>query len=463
MERREVWLAIGTLVGFAIVGVGFGNSGIGVILAALGVTIAVLLGGRAVRLSPSRVQAPSLRQAERSRGSETSLARELMPYAVMSLCLRFLVVGLVNGTDLWLTFAPDALTWGRRGEMVERLWLDPYIFVDGDRDGVWTLYPVINAIALRLFGTTRIPLSIANTFVGLYGAGLATVLAYRLFGRNAARRTFLLVAFYPSLLLWSAMNIRDVWAHAIILHLILIGTKVRERASPLSLVGLLAFLLLLYSTRPYLLALFVLALGVSLLIVRPRQLPFAAVALVVLGIFVNVYREQVGLLDTPIEAQLARIQELRIALAGGGSAYGSEADTSTIGRAIAYLPLGFVRFLFSPFPWDIHSFQQAMALPESMVFLVFVCQAAKTALRGMFADPSRIALPVSVVVILASAYSLVSGNEGTAFRHRAQVVVIVLAFTAAEQVRQRERNGQARMDWLERHARTPVSSPRVRA
>ena len=368
-----------------------------------------------------------------SEESSSGFMSGLWELAFLGLILRIGVAVIVNTTSLWMSFGRDALTWEARGRDLLDSWLVGSSFIEPQPI---SFFPAVNALAIAIFGQSRFPVSFLNAVVGVGVAVLAGQLAYLIYDRTVARRAVLLVLFYPSLILWSAMDIRDVWAHGMIIVVLIAGHRARERFSPLAVATLLGALIILYAIRPYLLPLLVVALGCSFMIVRPRQAPYAFVTLAALGIFVQLYSEEVGL-ATPLEEQLERIHQMRMGLAYGGSAYGADVDTRTVGKALAYLPVGIARFMFSPFPWDVRSWQQMLALPESMVFFVLSIQALRSMIVGILQRPSQIALPVSAIIVLAVAYSLVSGNEGTAFRHRAQVVVITLIFAAAAQIRNR--------------------------
>ena len=360
---------------------------------------------------------------------------------IAALLFRFTTVIVVNSTPLWRSFGPDANTWEHYGFLVLSSWTEPAAFgatwVEDLGDN--SFYAILNALSIAVFGSARYPISFLNSFVGIFVAYLAGVLANQIYGRDIARRAFLLVLFYPSFLLWSSMNLREVWAHLAILVTLISAHSVRTRFSPTSTATLIGALFVTAMIRRYLAAPVLVGILASLVVVNIRQLPYAILGLGTLLGLVVLRGEDLGLTQATLsDSALLEIHNMRRGLAYGGSAYGLDADTRTMGGTLLYLPEGIARFLFAPFPWAVRSWQQALALPESMLFAVLFVQACRQLLRDLRDRIQVIIGPLMVVAVLTCAYGLVSGNEGTAFRHRAQIAVIVLVFSSAWQRRQRQ-------------------------
>jgi 4-amino-4-deoxy-L-arabinose transferase-like glycosyltransferase len=71
-------------------------------------------------------------------------------------------------------------------------------------------YFYVNAVFYYLFGLTDIPIKLLNAFIGVLVTRHVFFLARDLFGPQVARTTGLLANYFPSLVLWSALNIRDI-------------------------------------------------------------------------------------------------------------------------------------------------------------------------------------------------------------------------------------------------------------
>jgi hypothetical protein len=176
----------------------------------------------------------------------------------------------------------------------------------------------------------------------------------------------------------------------------------------------------------------------SLASAKASRLPSAAL-LAVLAVFGG---KLAGLDETFSEETLQTIDQARKGLAYGGSAYGEDVDTTTLSGAISYFPEGMARFLFAPFPWEIDSWLQVMAFPESLFILFLSIQAFRQVLADR-ANLRRLLVPLAFFFCIAGSYALASGNEGTAFRHRAQVVAFIVLLASAHQVRKQRLRGRA--------------------
>ncbi len=354
--------------------------------------------------------------------------------------VRLVMVMLLNATFIWRYFAPDAAGYALHGELVADWWVGASLVKPGvvGTGGFVPFYYALNAVVYLLTGAVRYPLSVVNTMAGILAALLYGHIAYRIYGRRAARLTFFLVALFPSLMVWTSMNIREVWALLAIGVLLNAALTVRQAFSPASLMTLALSILWVYSIRQYLVVICLVAVICSMVVVRVRQLPFAAVGLVVTGFLIRTYGDSAGFSPELLSTEsLEKIDTMRRGLAYGGSAYGGDVDTTTIGGALTYLPEGILRFLCSPFPWNVRSARQLMTVPESLIWYYLLIRAGREIFVSAAKNFTRIALLTFFVLAMVSAYGLVSGNEGTAYRHRAQVMTVLFIFAAGDIARRR--------------------------
>lgn len=421
-------------------------SGLGVALLALLALVFVTSRSSALVLSRVNGSSERLLRSRAAINSETEsrvsdLHKGLMQWVGLALVFRLGVALIVNGTTLWLSFGPDAYGWEGLGRRTYLYWVGQAEFPSWfAQPNSQTFYATLNGLSWAVFGSARFPLSFLNAVMGVLCAWLLGLLAMRMFDLAVGRRAFLLALFFPSLVLWHGMNLREVWAHIAILLFVLAAVNARRKLSPTSIGVLLGSLVVLVMIRTYMVPIVFLAFVVSVLATRPSQLPYALVALLAVSLFVARFGSEIGIdLNVYSTDRLESIQRLREGLAYGGSAYGEDVDTSTVSGALTYLPEGMARFLFSPFPWAIQSWQQALAAPESMMWFVIFCQGAWFIARSRLHDVLQWTIPIVLMVVLTAAYGLASGNEGTAFRHRAQVMVLMFAFSAAGQTHARRK------------------------
>lgn len=350
---------------------------------------------------------------------------------VLALLFRFAVVVVVNYSDLWRSFAPDAHAWEAWGKVLSQNWS---AFFLGTYEGYLNPHVVVNAVVSSVLGESRVVVSFFNTVFGVSLAFVVRALARELWDARVAHRVFVFMLFFPSLVLWQSQNLKDVWAEVatagLALAVVRFGVAGRSRVGAL-LLGGLCFGVATW-TRPYLSVILVAAILLSLASAKASRLPSAAL-LAVLAVFGG---KLAGLDETFSEETLQTIDQARKGLAYGGSAYGKDVDTTTLSGAISYFPEGMARFLFAPFPWEIDSWLQVMAFPESLFILFLSIQAFRQVLADR-ANLRRLLVPLSFFFCIAGSYALASGNEGTAFRHRAQVVAFIVLLASAHQVRKK--------------------------
>ena len=367
--------------------------------------------------------------------------RNLITLVVVAAVVRVSIAVIVNSTSLWPQFAPDAVYYQLSGQALVDSWSGPFSEVErwlGSSENK-PFYSYLNALSLVVFDTARYPLSIFNSLVGIVVAFLFARLATKLYGPRVGDYVLLLGLFFPSIVVWSCMNIREVWSYLLIALVLLAAHRAKsEQYNPLNLVLLLVAISAMYFVRPYLVPLLMAGVGLSFLVVRLHQLPYAVLAMFAIGLFIQMFGSSIGMGASLLSAEsLETVHEMRVNLAFGGSAYGADVDTRTVTGSIAYLPLGILRFLFAPFPWTISSMRQLLTLPESLLWYYLAYRGVRGIWHDVRTNVSKIAAPLLVLLVSVAAYGLVSGNEGTAYRHRAQLMPIVFVFAAADIVRRR--------------------------
>lgn len=369
---------------------------------------------------------------------EEEAETSLLPWILAAIGVRWVAVLALNLSPLWRQFAPDAVFYNLAGEAIRESWSSPNVDLTlwfGKSKAIF--YPYLNAISHAVFGTSRYPLSFLNAVIAVWAAWNYGLLARRMYGPRAQRIAFLLSAFFPSLIIWTSMNIRESWSY-LALSLVLLGAdQLRRRISVSGLAWMLSGLVLLAVLRAYLIPLVGVGLVLSFLVVRMRQLPYALLGLgIVVGAFV-MFGDALGVNGVLGDDPLERVNVMRHQLAFGGSAYGDDVDTSTPLGALTYLPLGIARFLLSPFPWNISSWRQLIALPESLAFGYVLYHGVREAIRTGWKESSKGALLIFVLAVTVCAYGLASGNEGTAYRHRGQIVFMVFVLAGGAFTRRR--------------------------
>ena len=367
-----------------------------------------------------------------SREPDVDVRTWLGRLALAALALRLVLVLVVQFRLSPYFFAPDAEAYERIGREIGNYWAGEGFAPRAIREGWRPGYYHLNAVFYSAFGDSRLALVVINIFAGVWTALFTFYLTREFLPVASAKVAAVLTGVFPSLVLWSVLNIRDALATLCTVVLVLYGMRLSKRVRPSHLWIFAAALLGLGLLRDYMAFLVVLGLAIgSVTAVRPERmfgtLLFGTTAAVALTYFAD----QVGLFSAiRPEGLLETAQVLRTGLQEGAvSAFGVGAQTGTIGGALQYIPIGGSYLLFAPFPWDVQSTLQATAMWETLLWYPLFL-ASLLGFRMALRDRVSTALfPVSVLLVVVSSYALVEGNFGTAYRHRAQIMPLFFVFS----------------------------------
>jgi hypothetical protein len=138
---------------------------------------------------------------------------------------------------------------------------------------------------------------------------------------------------------------------------------------------------------------------------------------------------------------MSRIDQARNA----GSGFGKDVDVQTTEGALTVIPLGLVYLLFAPFPWQLASLRQSIALPE---MLIWWAAFPLLVLGWWYALKHRLRQVAPIVLfttMLTLAYAVFQGNVGTAYRQRSQLLVFYFIFVAVGAVLMLEKREDKRL------------------
>lgn len=287
-------------------------------------------------------------------------------------------------------------------------------------------YYVWNALLFHVLGHAPLAPVLANAAFGAFAVLLAWSLAREVAGPTAARAAAWLTALWPSLVLWSSLNLKDALAILAILSVLRGAQRLQVGVAPGGVLFVAAGFALLAQLRGYLVLVTAVAVALAFLLPKLRAAPLATGALLLGAALVL---PSVGpVQDLALDNHLETLDHTRSQMATGDSAYLEDADVSTPTSALRFLPLGLVYFLLAPAPWQVWNARQMLTMPEMIAWyalLPIIVLGIIGAVRERFVA----SLPLlSFVLLTTLSYALVEGNLGTAYRHRAQVLVALLVF-----------------------------------
>lgn len=468
--NRAVWLAISWLAVLVAVVVAF-FAGIEGAAIALGAIAALVIGAGVVLFAMGageprsfhgpngpqkpKVEAPALDDERIAAPADTYSipSRKFGTLLLTAIFLHLVAVGVLNLTNLNRALAPDSWAFRYCGVFIAESWADP------SYDATWhnelrpnseicptykarSFYQHLNGVVEYAIGVesyTHLLLGFTNMLLGFFAAWIFAKVAERLYGKYAGQLTFLFIIFFPSLIVWTSINLRESWSFLLLSIALYAGMNLREKLSARDVFLFVGALSMMITVRGYLVAVIAMATVFSYVVVRLRQIPVAIATIAFCFLIVSQLASRFGFSasELDIQTQLEIANNMHRGLAYGGSAFGVDADISTPTGALLYLPKGLAMFLLGPFFWSIDSWRQAIAVGETLVWYVLLVRALRQIVHSIRTDIRRVALPLSLVAVMCTAYGLIEGNAGTAYRHRAHAVLIFLMFAAGDFARKR--------------------------
>jgi hypothetical protein len=385
--------------------------------------------------------------------------RYLLQLFVAGLLVRMIVGAIIFSFELQGFFGGDAITYDQLGYELLMWWRGQAEIVTTDDTVIWGM-PYLVAGIYAVVGRNMLAVQFFNAICGAAAAVVVYICAQHIFqNMRVARVAALLVAFYPSLILWSSQALKDAPIVLLLAVAIMATLKLGERLSVRYGVFLVGALLGLLSLRFYIFYMVAAAITGAFVIgmkrVTAQSFGRQFVVMAALGLtltYMGVLRTASAQLGA--YGNLETMQRSRQDLASSAqSSFGQDVDVSTTSGALSVIPLGMIYLLFAPFPWQMANLRQSITLPEMMLwwgsFPLLV-------LGGWFTLKYRLrqALPIILFTMMLSlAYSIFQGNVGTAYRQRSQLLIFYFIFVAVGYVLLKERKEErTRQAQASRHA-----------
>lgn len=366
--------------------------------------------------------------------------------------LRLFVAGLICRIAIGLAifafrgqdfFGGDAITYDFFGNAQMLGWGgDKYYqslanqFVRSGEGSGWGMVYLVGAV-YSIVGRNMLAIQMMNAVIGAATAVVIYLCAFHVYQNSrVARIAGIAVAFYPSLVLWSAQGLKDGPTVLCLAVAILATLKLGQKLTVKYIVVMILALLAIIALRFYVFYMICVAIAGAFVIgmqqVTATSFARQFTAVILLGValtYIGVTRsataqfERYGNLEV---LQRSRLDQARSATSG----FGRDVDVSSTSGAISTIPLGIVYLLFAPFPWQITSLRQSITLPEMIIWWA----SFPLLVLGLWFTIKyrlRLASPILIfTVMLTLAYSVFQGNVGTAYRQRAQVLVFYFIFVA---------------------------------
>jgi hypothetical protein len=343
------------------------------------------------------------------------------------LLLRVVLALALEWTGYSVHLAPDEETYYTGGWYMALHWNGQYpLLPEQLRPPRVNAYFYIVGATIFVFGLTQVWVKLFNCVLGAVACRYQYFIARDLFGPTVARRSAFLMQFFPSLVLWSTLNIRDTCVIFLILMAAWYSLLLIRAFSFASLFKLVLAVWLITRFRDYLFLAIALPVFIALVVGRRGKFGRNVIVGTIAGLLLMLLLDQ----STTRRASLEAVSDAREGLATGGSAFHRNVDVSTPAAALTFLPSALIYYFFSPFPWQITTVLKSLSLPEMLI----VYWLTPATLRGLLTS-IRTRLRECLIILLMTAfltiaYAVGEGNVGTLYRHRAQTVPFYLMFAA---------------------------------
>jgi 4-amino-4-deoxy-L-arabinose transferase-like glycosyltransferase len=301
----------------------------------------------------------------------------------------------------------------------------------------------ISWILSVLYSVTGRSLLIAQSVSLLFGMGtvwMGWLLAKALWGERVAGKAGWVLALFPTLILYSALTMREAYVqffillalngvvswcrcgHAKPMLLAIFGVVAATFFHGAMVVGLLTFLLVVSVSAGY-------RLVKALL--RSRVHALSAVLVLVaglgLGFFVSnmVSLPKIGNFESATD--LGRIVDRIEVSTRDGAAYPQWTVPNDPVDLLYKSPVRVLYFLFSPFPWDVQKSRHMIGLLDGLVYIALVALIWRNRKEIWSDRASRTVMLIVLSYIFV--FGVAIGNFGTGARHRTKIVggLIVLS------------------------------------
>ncbi len=305
-----------------------------------------------------------------------------------------------------------------------------------------------------------------NCFIGSIGIVPMYALGRELGGERAGRLVALATAFWPSMILWSVLNLKDIMVVVLIATIMFLTIRFARVPGLVAAVGLLVAFALMENLRLYVFYAFGWLVPITFFLVNrapwKRRLAvgltlWAAVLVIMVGM--NQGNQWLGLrylTDKRLEA-LDSSRSFGAGVADSGIELSGRLNRYEGGLAVQLrnIPIVLPYVLWAPFLWAGTRLRDLVVIPETVgwyaaqvLTLVALAVYRRTRWREFF-------LPVVFTGGLVFVFSVIEGNVGTIYRHR--VMLFPAAFPLAAM------GGLWAWSWWQSRRTRPVAAATARA
>jgi hypothetical protein len=299
----------------------------------------------------------------------------------------------------------------------------------------------IISLFYTIFGESKMMAKTISLSLGTASVYLVYVLSNILWDRRAAKKAAWVAVFFPTLILYSSLTLREVYiVFFLLLGLISIANYMRHEKVLSLIKTLIIFYILIFLHGGASIGVFVFLLYV---VIRSLKKQFAGlinfkiiishflislIAIIPIILFATEnlsipYLTTIYDIDSIFKKANIAIERL-----DANTAYPDWLIINNIYEFFPKLLVKTIYFLYSPFAWQIKSFSQIIGFIDGTLYLILTIYLIKN-IKGIWANPiARLLFIIFLTYIVI--HGLGVGNFGTAIRHRSKFVVILIVLAA---------------------------------
>lgn len=321
----------------------------------------------------------------------------------------------------------DGITYARIGNEIAQTWNDGGHYIIQKANYGYYYY---NAFIYYATGYYPDVVRLINSIIAIGAALNLYFISLRLSGRKAAIVTFALTAFFPSFIVWSALNLKESLCIFLITYIVKKVMELMQQFKFSKLLAIALALLPVISLRFYIGIVLGIVIALAFIISATNFRWDKRIAYTLLVIFVTgvcLLQMGYGFLGTDFIAiqSLETIEKQHNAGALGNSVYAQEVDFSSPLKILKYLPVGLFYFLFGPLPWQPGEILKIISLPEMLMLYIlylFVLPGICSLWRNSRGECLFLLILIASFVLI---YALGGSNMGGIYRVRFQVLSLL--------------------------------------
>ncbi|PIV39912.1 MAG: hypothetical protein COZ98_03060 [Candidatus Omnitrophica bacterium CG_4_8_14_3_um_filter_43_15] len=363
---------------------------------------------------------------------------------IIAAFLLYNFVFLLNGNGL----LGDGQPYAENGYKILRMWLigihdidyiSNYLISDiSNASGTVGSYDFWNAIVYYFAGVNPMSLILINCLAGSLTAVIVFFITEQVFSKKAARYASVLTAFWPSLFFWSVQNLKEPISVFLIVVLIWSALQLKIQFRFYLIALFIAFSFAVKEFRSLLFfAFFAISIPLSFLLSlwKTRKAEFIFFIILVLFLifmFFTVLKAYLlKILPFGSLSMLDWISEMRSYRAYGGSAFLENWKFTNPADVGVFLPIALLIAWLAPFPWEISSMIQIMAMPEMLLYYILLPAMFSGWYFIMKYKMKEGGAIIAYIFVMMLIFAFIEGNVGTLFRHRSMVLPFIFILIGA--------------------------------